>query len=96
MIAATQITNTEVLAFIDVPVFKLMSHKFVFINRKDNRKCQKGKLYFKKIAHFFGKLATAKLWIAWMWNFQDTFEIRKQSFISAFSNYMIVSLNKCG
>ena len=96
MIAATQITNTEVLAFINVPVFKLMSHKFVFINRKDNRKCQKGRLYFMKIAHFFGKLATAKLWIAWMWNFQDTFEIRKQSFISAFSTYMIVSLNKCG
>ena len=39
--ASTQITNTEVLAFIDVPVFKLMSHKFMFINRKDNRKCQK-------------------------------------------------------
>ena len=96
MIAATQITNTVILAFIDVPVFKLLSQKFVFINRKDNRKCQKGRLYFKKIADFFGKLATAILWIAWMWNFQDTFEIRKQSFISIFSTCMIVPLNKCG
>ena len=41
MIAATQITNTVILAFIDVPVFKLLSQKFVFINRKDNRNVKK-------------------------------------------------------
>ena len=37
MIASTQITNTEIFAFIAVLVFKLLSHKALFINRKDNR-----------------------------------------------------------
>ena len=39
MIASTQITNTEILAFIVVLVFKLLRRKVLFINRKDNRKC---------------------------------------------------------
>ena len=39
MIASTQITNTEVFAFIAVLVFKLLSRKVLFINGKDNRKC---------------------------------------------------------
>ena len=39
MIASTQITNTEMFAFIAVVVFKLLSHKVLFINRKDNRNC---------------------------------------------------------
>ena len=39
MIAATQITNTEIFAFIAVQVFKLLSRKVLFINRKDNRNC---------------------------------------------------------
>ena len=39
MIASTQITNTEIFAFIAVLVFKLWSRKFLFINRKDNRNC---------------------------------------------------------
>ena len=39
MIALTQITNTEMFAFIAVLVFKLMSRKILFINRKDNRNC---------------------------------------------------------
>ena len=34
-----QITNTEIFAFITVPVFKLLSCKVSFINRKDNRNC---------------------------------------------------------
>ena len=34
-ITSTQITNTEVFAFIAVPVFYLA----MFINRKDNRSC---------------------------------------------------------
>ena len=29
----------------------------------------KSRLYFKKIADSMGKLVTAKLKIAWMWNF---------------------------
>ena len=39
MIASTQITNTEIFAFITVLVFKLLSRNVLFINRKDNRNC---------------------------------------------------------
>ena len=39
MIASTQITNTEIFTFIAVLVFKLLSRKILFINRKDNRNC---------------------------------------------------------
>ena len=39
MIASTQITSTEILAFIAVLVFKLLSRKVLFTNRKDNRNC---------------------------------------------------------
>ena len=37
MIASTQITNTEIFAFIAVLVFKLLSVKVLFINRKDKK-----------------------------------------------------------
>ena len=39
MIASTQIRNTKIFAFIAALVFKLLSHKILFINRKDGRKC---------------------------------------------------------
>ena len=39
MISSTQITNIEILAFIVVLVFKLLSRQVFFINRKDNRSC---------------------------------------------------------
>ena len=39
MIASTQMTNTEIFAFIAIPVFTLLSRKLLFINRKDNRNC---------------------------------------------------------
>ena len=39
MMVSTQITNTEVFAFIAALVFKLLSPKFLFMNRKDNRNC---------------------------------------------------------
>ena len=39
MIAPTQITNTEIFAFIAVLVFKLLSRKDLFINRKGNGNC---------------------------------------------------------
>ena len=39
MIVSTQITNSEIFAFIGVLVFKLLSHKILFINRKDNKNC---------------------------------------------------------
>ena len=37
MIASTQITNIEIFAFVPALVFKLLSRKFLFINRKGNR-----------------------------------------------------------
>ena len=39
MIASTQVTNNEVFAFTAVLVFKLLSPKILFINRKDSRNC---------------------------------------------------------
>ena len=39
IITLTQITNTEIFTFIAVLVFKLLSRKVLFINRKDNRNC---------------------------------------------------------
>ena len=37
VIASAQITNTKIFAFIAVLVFKLLSRKILFINRKNNR-----------------------------------------------------------
>ena len=39
MIPSPQITNAELFAFVAVLVFKLLSRKVLFINRKDNRNC---------------------------------------------------------
>ena len=39
MIALRQIANTEIFTFIGALVFKLLSRKVLFINRKDNRNC---------------------------------------------------------
>ena len=39
MIASTQRTNIEIFAFIAVVVFKLLSRKVLFINRKDDKNC---------------------------------------------------------
>ena len=52
MIVSTQITNPENLAVIAVLVFKLLSYKVLFINKKRQQKL----LPFKKIANFTGKL----------------------------------------
>ena len=38
-IASTQITKTEIFAFIALLVFRSLSRKVLFINRKDNRNC---------------------------------------------------------
>ena len=56
MIASTQITNTEIFTIIAVPVFKLLSRKVLFTNRKDKKKLLKSRLLFKKIANSTGKL----------------------------------------
>ena len=37
IIASVKVTNTEIFAFIAVPVLKLLSRKVLFKNRKDNR-----------------------------------------------------------
>ena len=56
MIASTQIANTEIFPFAAALVFKLLTCKVLFINRKDNKNCLKSRLLFKKIANFTGKL----------------------------------------
>ena len=56
MIALTEITNTEIFAFIAVLIFKLFCRKVLFINWKDNRNCQKLGYFFKKKGNFKGKL----------------------------------------
>ena len=55
MKALTQVTNTEIFAFIAVLFFKLLSRKVLFISRIDNRNL-KSWLLFKKIANFTGEL----------------------------------------
>ena len=55
MIASIQVTDNEIFAFMVVQAFKSLRRKVLFINRKDNRKCQKVGCYFKKI-NFTGKL----------------------------------------
>ena len=37
MIASTQITNTEIFAFVAVLVFKLLTREVFLIKKKDNR-----------------------------------------------------------
>ena len=39
MVASTERTNTEIFAFTAVLVFKLLSRKVLFTNRKGNRNC---------------------------------------------------------
>ena len=39
MITSTQTTSTEIFALVAVLVFKLLNHRVLFINRKDNRNC---------------------------------------------------------
>ena len=39
MAASAQITSTDIFALIAVLLFKLLSRKVLFINRKDDRNC---------------------------------------------------------
>ena len=48
MIFSSQMTNTSIFAFIAVLVFKSLSCKVLFINRKDNRNCQKVVYFLRK------------------------------------------------
>ena len=81
MIALTQIANTEIYAFITILVFKLLSCKVLFINRKNNRNCQ-------KVGNFLRELQ--------MRIFRDTFETQTRSCVSAFSICMTVLLSVPG
>ena len=45
---STNNKHTEIFAFIAVLVFKLLSHKILFISRKDNRNCQKLGYFLRK------------------------------------------------
>ena len=56
MIASTQITNTEIFAFIAVLVCTLLSRK-----QKRQKKLLKSRLLFKKIGNFTGKLNYYKI-----------------------------------
>ena len=56
MIASTQITNSDIFAFIAVIAYKLLCHTVLFINRKKQKKLVKSRLRFKKIANLRGKL----------------------------------------
>ena len=62
MIASTQITNTEIFSFIFVLGFKLLSRKYLFINRKGNGNL-KSRLVFKKVPGFTGKLLQNHKWL---------------------------------
>ena len=81
--ASVQITNIGIFALIANLIFKLLSRKFLFINRKDSRNFLKVGYFFNKIANFKGKLQQ---------NFQDTFETPKRSFISVSSVCMTAPL----
>ena len=48
MTASTQITNTGIFTFIAVPVFKLLSRKVLFVNKKDNRNIKKVGYFLRK------------------------------------------------
>ena len=48
MIALTQVTNTEIFALTAILVFKSLSRKVLFIDRKDNRNCQKEDHFLRK------------------------------------------------
>ena len=56
MITSTQITNTEILAFIAVLVFKLLSHNLFVYKQKRQYKPLKSTLLFKETANFTRKL----------------------------------------
>ena len=58
MVASTQITNTEIFAYIALPVCKLLGCKVLLINRKDNRieTVKKWATFYKKTVNFTSRL----------------------------------------
>ena len=91
IIVASSFKNAEIFAFVFFLVFKLLSCKIVFINRKDSRNYYKSLLLFIKIANLTRKSLQNNKKVG-IRNFQDTFETCNRSFISAFSICMFVPL----
>ena len=73
IISASSFKNAEIFAFVFFLVFKLLSCKIVFLNRKDSRNYYKSLLLFIKIANLTRKSLQNNKKIG-MRNFQDTFE----------------------
>ena len=48
MVASAQVTNAEIFTFMAVLVFRLLSPKVLFINRKDKRNCKKVGYFLRK------------------------------------------------
>ena len=48
MIASAQITSIEIFPFTVALVFRLLSRKVLFINKKDNRNCEKVGYFLRK------------------------------------------------
>ena len=59
IIASSQITNTEIVTFIALLVFKLLSRKVLFIKEKTTETV-KNRLLFLKNSKFYGEI-TVKL-----------------------------------
>ena len=91
IISASSFKNAEIFAFVFFLVFKLLSCKIVFLNRKDSRNYYKSLLLFIKIANLTRKSLQNNKKVG-MRNFQDTFETSNRSFIGAFSICMTVPL----
>ena len=56
MIASDQITNIEIFAFIAVLVFKLLSCKILFTNRKESEKKRKFQDTFETFSDYLPEL----------------------------------------
>ena len=91
IISASSFKNAEIFAFVFFLVFKLLSCKIVFLNRKDSRNYYKSLLLFIKIANLTPKSLQNNKKVG-MRNFQDTFETSNRSFIGDFSICMTVPL----
>ena len=74
MIASTQITDTETFSLIAVLVFKLLSHKVLFINRK-GRNCLKVENLFQVLPVVRKIKRSRKAELFGKFNFFETFSI---------------------
>ena len=78
MIASAQKTNTEILAFIAALDFKLLSRKVLFINKTDNRNCERVGYFLK--TQQVSRVNYCKIINSWSAKFSDTFEILLKHF----------------